>query len=75
MMTLAPVISSNTSRTFSRILQQCMNRESNPMASARSPNHRRWLWTLDSSWKMTLRYLARSGISMSISPSTAPVYP
>ena len=71
--TLAPVISSNTSRTFSRIRQQCMNRESNPNASARRPSQRRWLWTLESSRKMTLRYLALSGISISMRPSMAPV--
>lgn len=72
MMTLPPVTDSNTSRMRSLILQQCMNRLSNPMPSARSPSHSRWLWTLDSSWKTILSTWALSGTSTFISPSTAP---
>ena len=41
--TLPPVIFSNRSRTFSRSLQQCINKLSNPSPSASRPNHRRWL--------------------------------
>ena len=72
MTTLPPVIASKTSRTLSLILQQCMNRLSNPSPSARSPSHSRWLWTLDSSWNMILRHSALSGIWTPIRPSTAP---
>ena len=74
-MTLPPVIASNTSRTLSLILQQCMNRLSNPSPSASSPSHSRWLCTLDSSWNIILRHSALSGICMPIRPSTAPAYP
>ena len=69
--TLPPVEASNISSTFSRILQDCMNRLSKPNASARSPSQSRWLWIRLISHQMVRRYLALGGISMFMMCSTA----
>ncbi len=68
-MTRPPVISSMMSRSFSRMRKHCMNRLSNPKASAMRPSQSIWLDILAISDQMVRRYLALSGTWIPMSSS------
>ena len=74
-MILPPVVISNRSNTFSRRRQLCINKASNPKASANRPNHNKCEWIRLNSIHKVLKYLARLGTSIFIICSMLSQYP